>query len=234
MARRLWMPFAIGFAAIATSQPVSAHPHVFIDARLVAKGDGAGHLTGLENVWAMDELFSSSVIPDFDANANDRLDPDELEAVGKQVRGSIAEWSYYTFVKVDGETVKLTQPDAFKVDWDEATGRLLFRFEMLLDEPVALDTVRVSLSTYDQTYFVAFDFPDESRFMLDGISDSCARHMETPEPDEAERIWLDTLAQLGPDEETPEDGINFSDALATRFEIDCRDKGPLASHKSGG
>ena len=192
-------------------------------------GDGKGHLTGLKNIWAMDELFLASVIPDFDKNANGKLDPDELAAVGEQVRKSIAEWGFYTFAKIGQEDLPLVPPKKFDVSWDDKTGKLLFRFTMGLVPPVDLTKTRVTLANFDKTYFVAFDFPDVGRFSLNGIADSCHRQMVTPTPDEAEKIWMATLAQLGPDDSAPppEDGINFSEALATRLEIDCRANSPV-------
>lgn len=207
---------------LASAVPVLAHPHVFVDARMTIQGDGHGRLTGLTNVWAMDELFSASVIPDFDANANGKLDKTELAAVGEQVRKSIAEWSFYTFVKVQGEEVALLPPKTFQVEWDDRTGKLLFRFDMQLRKPINLTTTPVTLTAFDKTYFVAFDFPDAARFTLKGMPAACHHEMVAPTPDEAEKIWMDTLSKLSPDEAPPEDGINFSEALATRLEVDCR------------
>lgn len=220
--------FIAGIWLVAAA-PASSHPHVFVDATMTIRGDGHGQLTGLTNDWAMDELFSASVIPDFDANANGKLDEDELAAVGEQVRKSIAEWSFYTFIKVGDEEVALAPPKAFQVDWNETTGKLLFRFDMALQNPIDLAAAPVTLTNFDKTFFVAFDFPDVSRFTLDGIPAACRHEMIVPSPDEAEKIWMDTLAQLSPDEAPPEDGINFSEALATRLELDCRGAGVATS-----
>ena len=212
------------FAVACLPVPAFAHPHVFVDARMEVEGDGKGHLTGLKNIWAMDELFSASVIPDFDANANGRLDPDELAAVGEQVRKSIAEWGFYTFARIGPQELALVPPEKFDVRWDDKTGKLIFRFTMVLDHPADLTAAPVTLSNFDKTYFVAFDFPDIGRFALNGFPKACRERMVTPTPGEAEKIWMATLAQLGPDDSVPppEDGINFSEALATRLELDCR------------
>lgn len=220
--RIFWKGLSIAGIWLAAAGPALAHPHVFVDARMTIKGDGHGHLTGLTNIWAMDELFSASVIPDFDANANGKLDEDELAAVGEQVRKSIAEWSFYTFVKVRDEEVALIQPKAFQVDWDDKAGKLIFRFDMALRNPIDLAATPVTLTNFDKTFFVAFDFPNVRRFTLKGVPASCRHDMVVPTPDEAEKIWMDTLSKLSPDEAPPEDGINFSEALATRLELDCR------------
>ncbi|WP_157944585.1 DUF1007 family protein [Mangrovicella endophytica] len=220
---RAALAIIVALSWLGAAKPSLAHPHVFVDGRMEITGDGHGHLTGLTNVWAMDELFSASVIPDFDKNANGKLDPGELAAVASQVRTSIAEWSFYTFLKSNGHEVPLDPPKDFRASWETASGKLIFRFDLTPQHPVDLKGADVTVSNFDKTYFVAFDFPDDSRFALRHLPASCHKRMVTPTPDEAEKIWQDTMAALGPADSTPpEDGINFSEALATRVEIDCR------------
>src|SRR5262245_30775854 len=89
------LPLAVLLAAMPLM--ASAHPHVFADARLevVASEDGQS-IQELHNVWRFDDVFSSSVLMDFDKNTNLVLDPPELEEIGKTVLGSLQEYNYYT------------------------------------------------------------------------------------------------------------------------------------------
>jgi ABC-type uncharacterized transport system substrate-binding protein len=73
-----------------------AHPHVFADARLEVVAGADGNIQELHNVWRFDEVFSSQVMLDFDKNTNLVLDQPELEEIGKTVRASLEEFSYYT------------------------------------------------------------------------------------------------------------------------------------------
>jgi len=72
-----------------------AHPHVFIEARLEVVAGADGNIQELRNVWRFDEVFSSSVLMDFDKNTNLKLDPDELTQVGDTVRDSLVDYDYY-------------------------------------------------------------------------------------------------------------------------------------------
>ncbi|MEX6505485.1 DUF1007 family protein [Jiella sp. M17.18] len=211
-------------STLAGATAAAAHPHVFVDARMQIIGDKSGHLVAIRNIWWMDELFSASVIPDFDANANGRLDSDELKAVGKQVKQSIAEWSYYTFLSHGADDIAMQPPGDFDVIYSPSKGKLLFTFTMKPKHPVDLTKEAVTFSVYDKTYFVAFDFPDEGRFELKNLPDKCRKQFVVPSPDDEAKRWMSSIAQFNSDQTvpTPSDGVDFSKVLATRLELDCR------------
>jgi ABC-type uncharacterized transport system substrate-binding protein len=129
----------------------SAHPHVFVEPHMEVSASPEGHLRQLRNVWRFDEMFSSSIVVDFDRNGNGRLDVDELAAVGRQVRGSIQRWAFYTAVHAGGATVKLVAAPVLGVSWDARSGQLVLDFTMRSETPVDLKTGDVSFSNFDDT-----------------------------------------------------------------------------------
>ncbi|WP_244487615.1 MULTISPECIES: DUF1007 family protein [unclassified Aureimonas] len=197
----------------------SAHPHVFAEARMEIVGDTAGKLTSIRNIWRMDELFSTSVVLDYDKNANGILDDDELQAVGDTVKESIAEWSFYTFVRADGKIVPLEAPADIRALYQD--NQLLMFFEMKVKDPVDLKAQAVTVSNFDETFFVAFDFADDASFQLVDMPQSCTRAVVVPDEDEAAKEWMSSIASLGPDETVPADGVDYAQVLATRAEIKC-------------
>ena len=206
----------------ATLFPVAeaeAHPHVFADARMEVVGDAAGQLVSVRNIWRMDELFSSSVVVDFDKNANGVLDDDELQAVGDTVRESIAEWSFYTFAVVADKPVKMLAPETIRALFQD--GQLLLFFEMKAGEPVDLKTQKLTVSSFDETFFVAFVFEDENSFQLVDTPASCKKEMIVPDEDEAAQQWMASIADLPADATVPATGVDFAQALATKVEIKC-------------
>ena len=106
-------PLSLILAVAACSCPCAAlaHPHIFAEARLEIVADGTNQITELRNVWRFDELFSSSVVMDFDKNSNAQLDPDELQEVGQTVLDSLAEYNYYTTITDNGKSVKVNKPE---------------------------------------------------------------------------------------------------------------------------
>ena len=209
-------------ASLGAIAPAAAHPHVFANATVEIVADPDGRLISLHNSWWMDELFSSSVLVDFDKNGNGALDKDELAAIGKQVGSSIAEWSYYTFVTRNGVKVALTAPPTLDVTYDARKGKLRFSFDMKPAQPLALKGATTTVTNFDDTYFVAFDFTGGAKaFSAKGLPKACTTTTAAPTPDEAAKSWMNTIATLGTGDTVPEDGIKFSEVLSTKFSIDC-------------
>jgi ABC-type uncharacterized transport system substrate-binding protein len=51
--------------------PAHVHPHVFAEARLEVDVDPAGTVTALRHVWRFDDVFSSTVLVEFDKNGSE-------------------------------------------------------------------------------------------------------------------------------------------------------------------
>lgn len=181
----------------------------------------AGHLERLHHSWWMDELFSSSVVVDFDKDGNGKLGKAELAAIGAQVASSIREWSFYTSVHHGAELVAMKAPPALDVIFDARRGKLRFSFDMRPQTPLNLKDGTTTFSAFDQTYFVAFDFAGPQSFVAKGLPKGCTTHMDTPSPDEAAASWMATISSLGTNDTVPEDGIKFSEVLSTKFKVDC-------------
>jgi ABC-type uncharacterized transport system substrate-binding protein len=220
MKRRQGLAIALALGASSVGiGAAEAHPHVFADSRMEIVGDATGRLVSVRNVWRFDELFSSSVVVDFDKNGNGALDPDELEAVSETVLKSIAEWDFYTFVSVGSRDVKLNPPQTIRGLWDH--GQLTLLFEMTPAEPVDLKAQPVTFTVYDESYFVAFDFPDESRFQLLDLPKTCRKTYTQPDPDAEASDWMNSVSMLKPGQSIPADGVDYSKLLSTRIDVQC-------------
>jgi ABC-type uncharacterized transport system substrate-binding protein len=207
------------FAGLAASTgEAAAHPHVFAKARVEIVGAPDGKLAAVRNVWRMDELFSSTVLLEFDKNADAAFDDDELDEVGRTIKASIADYAYYTSVTTNGRAVQLSPPDAIHVLFDE--GQLLLFFEMPAAEPVDLTTQTLTVANFDTSFYVAFD-TDAKSFTLVDLPTSCRTTYVRPDEDAAARQWLKKMEALGPDEAAPSDGVDYSQILAARMEIAC-------------
>src|ERR1700754_3671792 len=86
-----------------------AHPHIFVEARLEVVAGPDGNIKELQNVWRFDEVFSSSVLMDFDKNTDLKLEPNELEEVGTTVRDSLAAYDYYVNMSLNGKVIKVNK-----------------------------------------------------------------------------------------------------------------------------
>jgi ABC-type uncharacterized transport system substrate-binding protein len=90
------------------------------------------------------------------------------------------------------------------------------------EEAVDLKAQPVTFSVYDESYFVAFDFANETAFQLLDLPKTCTKSYTRPDPDEDASDWMNSVSMLKPGQSIPEDGVNFSQLLATRVDVSCK------------
>lgn len=206
----------LGFAATLLPLPVSAHPHIFAEARLEVIADDSGAVAELRNVWRFDELFSSSVLLDFDKNTNLKLDPEELTEVGKVVLDSLSEYNYYTSITGNGKSVPVAKPDVINVDYKD--GQLLMFFAVKPGEAMPLKG-KLTFGVYDPTMYTAMDFPTDDDMVVVGDKIAACKHeVVRPDPDEVLAQNQSSLTDAFFNDPT---GTDMSKMFATRLEITC-------------
>jgi len=205
-------------AALLAALPITAdaHPHVFADARLeVVVGDD-GNVKELHNVWRFDEVFSSSVLMDFDKNTNLVLDQPELEEIGKTVLASLQEFNYYTTLMDNGKMVGVAKPDVINVDYKD--GQLLMFFAVKPAVPMPLKG-KLTFGVYDPTLYTSIDFPTDNDAVLMGKTGSCTHAIVRPDADEVIAENKSTLTDAFFNDPT---GTDMSKLFATRMEVTCK------------
>jgi ABC-type uncharacterized transport system substrate-binding protein len=213
---RPFIPILAGFLSLA---PVAAlaHPHIFVEARLEIVADPGGNVQELRNVWRFDEVFSSSVLMDFDKNTNLKLDPDELKEVGKTVRDSLADYDYYVNMTLNGKTIKVNKPDVINVDYKD--GQLLMFFAVVPAEPMVMKGNRLSFGIYDPTLYTSIDFPTNGDMVTIGDAfKSCKQQIVRPDPDEVIAENKTSLTDAFFNDPT---GTTMSKLFATRVDVQC-------------
>lgn len=204
--------------ALAASLPAEAyaHPHIFIDAKFEAVSAADGSLAELRNVWKFDDVFSSSVLLDFDKNGNNTLDKSELLAVGKTVRTSLEQYKYYTNVTVNGKAVPMTKPDVIQADYKD--GALILSFSLKPLKKTMLTGTAI-FGIYDPSLYTAVDFATDADMAVSGSGFAhCSRKVVRPNPDEIIAQNQATLTSLFFNDPM---GTNFSQLVATRLEMKC-------------
>ncbi|OJF96598.1 DUF1007 family protein [Pararhizobium antarcticum] len=193
-----------------------AHPHIFAEARLEIVSDDKDEITELRNIWRFDELFSSSVMLDFDKNSNAQLDPDELAEVGQTVLDSLEEYDYYTTIFDNGKSVKVQKPSEIHADYKD--GQLLLFFSVKPAVTLALKGT-MSFGVYDPSMYTAMDFPTDDDLALIGDKvNACSHKVVRPDPDEVLAQNQGSLTDAFFNDPT---GTDMSKMFATRMELTC-------------
>lgn len=208
---------ALPLMALMALAPTAAftHPHVFADARLEIVAGDDGKISELHNIWRFDEVFSSSVLMDFDKNTNLKLDPDELDEIGKTVLTSLEEFSYYTNLTDNGKAVKVAKPDVINVDYKD--GQILMFFALKPATPMVLKG-KLTIGVYDPTLYASIDFPSDKDVVLMGNFGACKSAIVRPDPDEVIAENKSTLTDAFFNDPT---GTDMSKLFATRAEVTC-------------
>lgn len=204
--------------ALATQSSAFAHPHVFVDANLEVVRDKDGKAREIRHVWRFDEIFSSSLLLDFDDNGNGKLDQPELDEIAKITKSSIGEYNFYTEIR-NGETViDFYEPEPYIVDLDD-NGQLTIILALEVDKPPTMGASGFRVAVSDPTYYVAVDIADEGAVFVTGNDKGCSYEIQRPDFDalyEEDAQRLSELFAAGPNDE-----VEASEDYLTWIEFKC-------------
>ncbi len=196
--------------------PALAHPHIFIDARLEVLADDKGDVTELRNIWRFDEMFSSSVLLDFDKNTDLKLDEHELAELGETMRTSLADFHYFTTITADGKNIPIAKPDVIHVTYQDQ--QILVFFAVKPQTPLHLKG-KLTFGIYDPSMYTAVDFPKDTDLVPEGKAFSkCNHKVVRPDPDEVISQNKDSLTAAFFNDPT---GTDMTKMFATRLEVTC-------------
>lgn len=206
------------FAAVllaASAGPAPAHPHVFAEARLDVAVNPDGTVRSLKHLWRFDDLFSSTVLMEFDRNSDLKLDDSELDTVSQTIFTSLAEYGYFQLVTAGGKDVAMKPPARLMANFQD--NQLVVLFESEPKTPLKL-AGKVDFGVYDPTFYTAIDFTDDANMAVDHLPKGCTRKVVRPDPDEALAQNQSTLTEAFFNDPT---GTDMSKIFATRLELTC-------------
>lgn len=217
--RRMTLLAAVALALLGTTMPASVHPHVFAEARLDVMLKPDQTVKSLRHLWRFDDLFSSTVLMEFDKNADLKLDDAELAEVSKTVFESIGEFNYFQVVTVDGKDVAMNPPAHLVANFEDQ--QLIILFETEPKEPLKLSG-KIDFGVYDPTFYTAIDFTEDSHLSVADLPPICTKQVIRPDPDEALAQNQSSLTEAFFNDPS---GTDMSKIFATKLELNCQAKG---------
>ena len=177
--------FAITLLAtlLATLLPSAAraHPHSWIDVRSAVLFADDGRVTGIEQQWTFDELYTSYVVEEM--GGGKKPSPKVVSQFASKVIANLEPFRYFVDVTVDGKPVKPARVTQYV---SEMRGqRLWLRFVLPLASPIDPRRHATAFSVYDPTYYIAMEHADLRAVSLTGApSAACQPALErtTPSP----------------------------------------------------
>ena len=169
-------------ALLCTAGPALAHPHVWV----VSKAEIAyesGKVVGIRHHWSFDAAYSSYVTQGLDANKDGKLSPEELQGLAAENTANLAEFAYFTKLKVAGREQAFVAPREPRMAMEG--DRLSLSFLLPLKAPAAQGRGVAALEVYDPTYFVSFGLADGADAVrLTGAPAGCVVNLTRPKPAE--------------------------------------------------
>jgi ABC-type uncharacterized transport system substrate-binding protein len=161
-------------------QPAAAHPHILIEARTELLFNPQGEVVGVSNVWDFDDAFSAYAIQGYDSKGDGKPTKEDLQPFAEINVKSLAEYNYFTRMKIDGISVSFARPkNYFDVFVDE---KLTLSFTLPLSKPIDISGKTLQLEVYDPTYFAAITFAQNQPIKLVGAGAACESVVHRPEP----------------------------------------------------
>ena len=201
---------------MAFASPALSHPHIFAEARVEIVATDDGMLKELRNVWRFDDIFSSSVLMDFDKNSDLKLAPEELTEIADTIRDSLGDYSYFTFITKDGASSEVSRPEIFNVDFKD--NQLLVFFVAKPKTPMKIGG-RMTIGVYDPTLYTAIDFAKDEDMVVEGKPfEACTHKVVRPDPDQVIAQNQSNLTEAFFNDPA---GTDMGKLFATRLEVTC-------------
>ncbi|MCD1124653.1 DUF1007 family protein [Jinshanibacter sp. LJY008] len=156
-----------------------AHPHSFIDldSSMVIQNQ---NLVGVRMVWEMDELTSAELLLDA-ATAKDS--PTVWQSMADELMENTRNQLYFSYMKSDGKPVQFAEK-ADNYSLLRHGNKAVFTFVLPIASPIPLKNSTITLSTYEQSFYVDMRYPSEKSIHLpDDIAEICSVKLTSPEPD---------------------------------------------------
>lgn len=171
---------ALGVFGLAVSQ-ANAHPHVFVEASIEIVRNDKGEFSELRQVWRFDELFSSTLLLDFDKNASGKLEAEEISEITSVVAKSILEYDFYTAIRSGKDVVEFYPPDG--IGGYMEGGQMIMFLSVEPAKPYKFGNEPLRVSASDTSYYVAFDMKDENITVSGPKADACTTEVTHPDFD---------------------------------------------------
>ncbi|MEY6432135.1 DUF1007 family protein [Thioalkalicoccus limnaeus] len=160
-----------------------AHPHSWIDLRVALATDDRGRITALHQSWLMDPIYSVLLIEDMAPEARGESLDEKLDWIARTILGNLTEYRYFTEIEAEGRAIAAFQ--AFDPRLERVGGRLDFRFELRLDEPLDARANKIRYTVYDPTYFIEILHAEQDALRFVDGAEGCESRRIPPRPDPA-------------------------------------------------
>lgn len=173
---------AAGVAAmLASSEPLNAHPHAWIDIKVDVLFDDQGNATGLREHWLFDEFYTAFALEGLGVGSSQAPSQEMLDEIVRQNVINLAEYDYFTSVLHGEDNVDFREADGLAATVEDK--RLIMSFVVPFEQSLELTELSLTYSVYDPTYYIEMLHADvDEPIQLEGAPEDCSFEVLTPNP----------------------------------------------------
>jgi ABC-type uncharacterized transport system substrate-binding protein len=156
--------------------PSHAHPHVWVTVESqIVYGDN-GSVIGVRHSWTFDDAFSAFALQGIHSKKKGVFTREELAPLAEVNVTSLREYKFFTFAKANGRRAPFNDPIDYWLDY--ANGVLTLHFTLPFKSAVSVKALDIEI--YDPTFFVFFEFAQQSPVKLWRGPANCRLAIERP------------------------------------------------------
>lgn len=144
-----------------------AHPHLFIKSSATFVFS-KNYLKGIQLKWVFDEMFSSSMIQDYDENGDGYYNKQEIKTIKIEAFQNLINFNYFTFIKLNNEKLKIKKVKNFNVKIKKKC--IIYTFFIPLNIKRSSKVKIINFSSHDKSYYADIQYPRKKAISLTGIS----------------------------------------------------------------
>jgi len=208
-----WLKVFAGLAGVLVAGGNAlAHPHAWIDLRTRVVMNDEGRVAALELDWLFDDFYTALIAEEFAKEG--RPASEFLPEVASTNLANLAEYDYFTDVRLDGERLPLGEVAGAETGLRDK--RLWLRFEVPLVEPVDLDSGRLTFAVYDPTYYIEILYLEGETVGFTGPdADACFGRIIPPNPS------FEAIALASALDRTQSGGDGLGELFAETVVVEC-------------
>jgi len=207
---------ALACACAATTEPVIAHPHVWVTMKSEIVYAPDGSVKAVRHAWQFDDLFSAFATQGLDATKKGEFTRQELAPLAQVNVDSLKEFDYFTFATADGKKVPFVEPVDYYLNYDPKQTVLTLHFTLPFKDPVIAKDLRIDV--YDQTWFVDFGFVKKTPVTLVGAPAACK--LSVVRPAQMDSTMMLRLNQLPADAQV-DPSMFLGNQFANKIGVKC-------------
>ena len=128
-----------------------AHPHVFVDAKVMALFDEKG-FAGVLNRWTYDEIYSAAKIATADRNRDGKLSDEESEILKPAILAELERSNYYNYILSGSEFLEAKPVKNINILVEN--NRLVLDFKVPFSVPVGADYSMLVIVVADPSNYI--------------------------------------------------------------------------------